>query len=225
MDELPGNSNKAKEQTESPKPALNGKVNSETEEVAVKKVVVGTAIERKKPLGKRFSETFLGGQAKDAANYVMFEVLVPALRDTIVDMVSGGIERLVKGDSRRGVSRGGSGPSKTYINYNGISRPGYRPDPRGETRQLSRRAREEHDFTEVVFDIRSDADDVLERLFDRIQEFNEVTVADFKNLCGISPAYTDRKWGWTDIEKSRVVRVGHDQYIIEMPKTEHLPHR
>lgn len=219
MDELPGNSYKAQAKAATPSEAVsaNGKGSEETEKV--EKIIIGTVTERKKPLGKRFVETFFGGQAKDAVNYSIFEVLIPAARDMLLDAVNGGLERLVKGsDTRRGISR--PGVARQYFSYDRVAtRPGFRPDPR---EAQGRRVREEHDFTDVVFSVRSDAEAVIDRMFDRINEYNEVTLAYVKKLVGETANFTDQSWGWTDIRGSHVERIGPDQYIVVLPKTEHL---
>lgn len=221
MDELPGNSNRAKAQAETPEPAPNGKVSTDPE--VVEKIIQGKVVERKKPLGKRFIEAFTGDSARAVGEYLLHDILLSSLRDLVSDLITQGTERALYGEkrseTRRNLGRGGS--TRPYFNYNGISRPGYRPDPREESRN---RARDENDFGMVIFDRRSDADDVLERMFDRIEEYNEVTLSYFKGLVGKTAQYTDQRWGWTDIEKAKVVRYGSDGYIIELPKLEHLPH-
>lgn len=217
MTELPGNSYKAQQRAEIGKPAAP---EAKPEPPQLEVIITGTVVDRKKPLGKRFAEVFFGGTAKDAANYAMFEVLIPALRDTILDALNGGLERLVKGgDSRRGVGRSVVGGAiRTYTNYNAMSKSVYRPDPREVSRGASG-----SDYTEVIFDRRSDADAVLERMFDLINEYGKVTVSQFKNLVGKNAQYTDRSWGWTDITKAKTIRDRDGAYYISLPDVEHLP--
>lgn len=217
MDELPGNSYKARQKAASPQqPAVTAKEEPPEET----KVIAGTVVPRKKPLGKRFAETFFGGQAKDAVNYSIFEVLIPAARSMFLDAVNSALETWVNGSARRsGYNRTtAGGVNKVYTSYNTVSKMAYRPDPRGV-----RRGRDEHDFSNVVFDMRSDAEAVLERMFDRITKYDRVTVRDFKNLVGETPQYTDRVWGWTSIRDARVQRDRDGMYYIYLPDTEHLP--
>ena len=113
----------------------------------VEKVVVGQVERRKKPLTKRISETFLGGDPKSVMGYVVTDVLVPAAKDMIADAVSQGVEKMVFGEARSSSRRTGHRPSggSTYTSYNR-----YGPQPLGsrmaeELRPaLSRKARATH---------------------------------------------------------------------------------
>ena len=62
-------------------------------------MVTGEVKTRKKPLGERMKDVFLGGDAQTVARYVGAEVLLPALRNLLVDATTKGIERMVYGES------------------------------------------------------------------------------------------------------------------------------
>src|SRR5689334_18422419 len=88
------------------------------ERISPEKVVTGEVIVRKKSLGKRFKDVFLGGSFKNAAQHVMGEVLLPALRNMIADAGTEGIRRIVFPDSqpmrRRDYRNSGYSPRTTY---------------------------------------------------------------------------------------------------------------
>ena len=50
-----------------------------------------------------------------------------------------------------------------------------------------------------------------------IDTYKLVSVADLKDLVGITGNYTDNRYGWTSIRSAEVVRV-RDGYTIKMPR-------
>ena len=55
------------------------------------------------------------------------------------------------------------------------------------------------------------------RMDELISSYRVVSVADFYDLAGITPEYTDNKYGWTDIRSANIVRV-RDGYMIKLPR-------
>lgn len=184
----------------------------------IEKVIVGEVSQRKTPLGKRMAETFLGGDAKTVAHYVLFDVMLPAAKDMMSDAVSQGIDRMLFGDSRSGRTRGGSRPMSGaggFVNYNrmGSGRGREREDPR----QLAKPSRMTQQFDEVVFASRIEAETVLEHMHDLVNQYEVVTVSDFYDLVGMSSKFTDGKFGWDELPNARVVRDGGD-YLLDLPR-------
>lgn len=178
----------------------------------------GKAVRRKKSLRKQFSETFVAGDAKTAVRYVIFEVLLPAAKDMVVEAGSQGIEKLIFGESRRrGSTPPQAGPTG-YISYNRMSSGGRNSGP---SRAISRQARARHNFDEIVLDGRVEAEEVIDRLFDLVSRYESATVADLYELVGLGSSHTDHKWGWTDLHGSGVTRV-REGYLLDLPEPEPL---
>lgn len=197
---------------DTPKVNYQGNSHRDKEEKAPKKdikpIVESGAIQRKKPLGRRFSEVFMGDDARNVGNYLFFDVAVPAAKSFIMDMVSQGIERALYGDSRpRSSSRERSGG---YTNYNKISK-------RDDRREISRRARSTHDFREIIIENRGEAEGVLDALSDLIRQYDVATVADLYELVNISGSFTDDKWGWTEMRNASIRRV-REGYLLVLPE-------
>lgn len=203
---LPGNSQRAK----GPKSLPEKKVES---------VVKGSVKTQKQPLGKRFAATFMGDDAKGVWHYVAWDVLIPAAKDTLSDAVSQGVERLLFGEAR-GRSRGrvNRGPASggSYVSYDR-----YSSGPLGSRgparRELSRQGRASHDFDELVFDTRADADAVLDGLYTILEQYDEVTVSDLYELANVSGNFTDQKWGWTDLRGAGISRK-RQGYFLDLPR-------
>jgi hypothetical protein len=208
----------------SQRPTRVTKVTDPTEkadEKKIERVTEGEVIRRKKPLGKRFMETFIGGDAKGVAGYIMMDVLLPAAKDTIADAVSQAIERMLFGEVRSSSRRTGARPGggSGYTSYNRFSNTpaNRREEPRG----MSRQARAKHDFDEIILATRHEAEEVIDRLFDLVARYDQATVSDLYDLLGLSAQYTDEKWGWSDIRGIGIVRV-RSGYLLDIPKPEPL---
>ena len=188
---------------------------SSEREKRVDKVVTGEVIQRKRPLSRRILETFAGEDANTLGTFILFDVLVPAVKNMLSDAVSQGVERMFFGDSR---PRHSSHRSQ-YTSYNRMypsrANTAWRND---ESRQMTSRARATHDFGQVILDSRGEAEDVVDRLSALIEQYDVATVADLYELVGITSQFTDDKWGWTDLRGSSVRRV-RDGYLLELPRT------
>lgn len=188
----------------------------------VERVVQGEVVRRKTPLGRRVAQNIIGGDAQSVWGFMFGDVLIPAARDMIADALTGGIERAIFGDSvghgrSRSRSRGGPIGHTPYNRYSSSSR-----HPRDEPRrELSRRARATHSFDEIILGTRVEAEEVLDRLDDLCDRYDNASVADLYELVGISGNYTDDKWGWTDIRGAGVQRV-RNGYLLNLPKPEPL---
>lgn len=195
--------------------------NSEAARKNIERVTEGTVTRKKKSLRKQLSETFVAGDMRSAMRYVMFDVLLPAAKDMIVEAGSAGIEKLIFGEGRR--RRGASSPQSGatgYVSYNKYSGP-MGTGLNAAQRVISRQSRARHDFDEIVLDSRVEAEEVIDRLFDLVSRYESATVADLYELVGLASAHTDHKWGWTDIRGSGVTRI-RDGYLLDLPDPEPL---
>jgi hypothetical protein len=184
------------------------------------RVTSGETVRRRKSLRKKFAETFVAGDAKMALRYVVMDVLLPAAKDMVVEAGSQGIEKLIFGESRRrrGSTLPQSGPMG-YVSYNRYAMGSSRQS--APERVISRQARARHDFDEIVLESRTEAEEVIDRLFDLVSRYESATVADLYELVGLASNHTDNKWGWTDLQGSGVSRI-RDGYLLDLPDPEPL---
>lgn len=208
-DKLPGNSKKEREE--------GAKKPAEQDEKIVKKVT--TAKVRKQSLGRRMAETFTGDDAQSVGQYVLFEVLLPAFKNMVADAVTGGVERLMFGDSR---GRRGSSSSYSKASYTPYNRMSSSSSDRDRERRTSTRVRHGHE--EIIVDNRDDANDIISQLIDLIERFDVATVPDLYAMIDKTPNFTDEKYGWTDIHDMRRVEVRRlrDGWLIDLPRPEYL---
>jgi hypothetical protein len=205
-------------------PPNSRKAEKAAEPKQVERVTSATAVRRKQPLGRKFSRTFFGGDARTASEYMIGHVVVPALKEMLVEAASSGFERLVYGDVRPKGRRGApTGGPLGYVSYN---RMGQAQRP-AETRppgppMLSRRARARHDFDDLVIPSRQEAEEVIDRMYDLISKYDSASVADLYELTGLKGDHADFKWGWTDLRGASVGRVRGGGYLLDLPEPEYL---
>lgn len=189
----------------------------------VERVTSANAVRRRRSLGKQFRSTFIGGDGKTAMQYVIFNVFIPAAKETLVEGAHSWIEKLVYGDHRP--RRGGGGPMSGalgYVSYNRMGRQPQRDDRPPMPQTLSRMSRARQSFDEIIIPSRQEAEEVLDRLFDLISKYDTATVADLYELTGLSSSHTDHKWGWEELRGASVGRIRGGGYLLNLPEPQSL---
>lgn len=210
MTDYQGNSNKGKEEkTKEIKPLVL------TSEVVVKKPSVGS----------KFKHIFFGGDFQTAAEYVAANVLLPALRNLLLDSISKGADRLIYGDSipRHTPRPTGYTSYQPRVQYNNpIHRPAstgraYLPDQPppwqvSETRKM---------FKDITVGSKEDAESIVEGLMTIIQAYEIVSVSDLHELVGIPASPVDNKWGWSNLSSISINQT-RDGWTITFPPVEEI---
>ena len=75
----------------------------------------------------------------------------------------------------------------------------------------------EYNYDSIILNTRSEAEDVLLALQDIIDTYSMASVADLYDLVGVIGAYTDNKYGWTDITGSRPNHT-RDGWSLDLPR-------
>lgn len=186
------------------------------ERVEQKPVVKGNVKIKKEPLSRKFGDVFLSDSVDNVKSYVIFDVVVPAIKNLIVDMITNGTEMLVNGRSggNRPNSRRGSNDYTRFSRGNSIGR---------NDGPIRGNPRDRYSYNDIIFDSRGDAREVLDCMFDILDRFKMVSIADFYELAHAEECekYTDRKYGWFDLSSADITR-DRDGYRILLPRPELL---
>lgn len=208
MTDYQGNSKKGK--AEHPASGEKAPEKKHVERVALE----GKVIARKKPLGLRIKEVIFGGEVNSAARYIGAEVLLPAFRNLLVDATTKGIERMVYGDSAYSRPRNATTEYRPKVTYHNPINQGGRPRTGNLPDQATPRPR--RDDTEIIFGTRSDAELVLERLQDVIDQYQVTSMGDLNEIVGLPTNHMDNKWGWENLRFAEI-RQTRDGFVLNLP--------
>lgn len=180
------------------------------EKKEIKKVVTGGKAQiKKRTRGQKFLDNLVSEDLPTVKSYVTMEVIFPAIKKAIADVVTNGIDMILYGETGR--TRRSTPASR--VSYRSFY------DDRKDTRRSSGRSyiRDTYESGNIVVDTRSDAEAVLAGMDDLIATYGLVSIADMCDLAGVDSEYTDNKYGWTDIRTAEIVHT-NDGYLIKMPK-------
>ena len=178
-----------------------------SEKQKIEPVVKSGAKLRKKNELQKVAGSIISEDAKSVKSYILMDVLVPAIKDAIEDIVTNGIRMLLRGDT----SARRSGPS------GGISHISYNKAYDRRDRSSLDRPRGVMDSDDLMLPTRYEAEEVLRSLDDLIETYRIVSVADMYEAAGIRDfEYTARNYGWKDIRRAEVVHV-RNGYWLKMP--------
>lgn len=177
-------------------------------EKRVQKVVTGNVKTRKNEV-RKFTDIFISEDAANVKSYICMDVLVPAIKKAISDIVTEGVDMILYGGTGGGKRKTSSGNKVSYRKYY--------DDRRDDRRETSYRDRNRFDYDDIVFDSRVEAEAVRSEMMDCIERYGMVSVADMYDMAGLAAPYTSSKFGWTSIRTAEVKRV-RDGFIIELPR-------
>lgn len=195
MEEYKTNSDKSRQEVKSEK--------------KVEAVITGTAKTRKKGEMQKFADVFIAEDANNVKSYILMEVIIPAVKKAISDIVTTGIDMILYGETGRS-KRNGSAPKVSYRQYyNQSSEP---------IRAGSANSRRSIDYDDICFDTRGDAETVLDAMQDIINQYGTVSIADLYELAHVAnDNFTLNRYGWANINGAQAVRV-RDGYILKLPR-------
>ena len=171
----------------------------------IQKVVNGK-VKTKKNEGRKLASMFISEDAANVKSYIILDVLIPAMKKAILDIVTDGADMILYG------GKGGKRKSGNKISYRS-----YYDDKKDDYRGSDYRSRGRFDYDDLVFDSREECETVREQMVDLIDTYGFVTVADMYDMAGLQAPYTSNKYGWTNIRTAETVR-GRDGYMLKLPK-------
>lgn len=181
------------------------------EEKKIEKVATGKVKTKKKSGATKFADVFITEDIGNVKDYIIYDVLLPAAKKTISEIVSNGVDMILYGETKSRKSKGSK-----------VSYSKYYDDRDDDYRRSSRRSRVlGYDYEDVILETRREAEEVLNRMEDLIDSYGVVSVADLYDLVGISGNYTDNKYGWMNLRSAGIERT-RDGYMLLLPKVKPL---
>jgi hypothetical protein len=177
-----------------------------------------------KPSGmKRLRRSFIGGDATTVTEHIIWNLLIPAAKDTVADMGATFIDMMIFGQRRtvRGIGGGHVNPtqngSSSRYNYSGVSNGGGSPLILGQNSAPQDDSPARTSPSQVIVPNRHDAEAIAQKMQETIEKYTAVSVADLYRMVGKSPNYMDDKWGWTSLEGANLKRVP-DGVLLDLPE-------
>lgn len=198
MEDYKSNSFKSKETPNEPIP-----------EKKIEKVTTGKVVTKKHSGIRKFADVFVSEDVESVKSYILLDVLVPAVKKAISDIVTNGIDMILYGEN------GSNNVKKSTASK--ISYQRYYDDRRDDRRHAEPQRQLGYSYDDIIIESRGEAEDALSRMSELVDTYGMVTVADMCDLLGVTCRYTDNKYGWTDIHTARIVRT-RDGYMIKLPR-------
>lgn len=176
----------------------------------VEKVVAGKVTAKPKTGLAKFAETFFAEDLHKVKDYVVKDVIMPTVKDTIWTIIARGSERLIFGEA-------GHSPKNSklpFINYNGLfksSAPAQVPTVNSSSSQYS--------VDNIILEDRGDAEKVLTAMNAYIAEFGEVSISTLYDMIGepISD-FMSTRWGWRSLNTAGIMRTTNGGYKLDLPR-------
>lgn len=183
--------------------------NATPDEKRVQKVVK-SPVKTKKNEVRKIADIFISEDISNVKNYIFMDVLVPAIKKAIYDIVTNGIDMFLYGGTGKGKSSS-SGSKVSYRNY-------YDQKNNNDYRRSEpARAHNGFEYDDIVFNNRGEAEAVKEQMQAAIARYGFVTVADLYDMADLPAPYTSQKYGWMDVSGAEAKRE-RDGYILKLPR-------
>lgn len=174
-----------------------------TRERKVEKVVKGK-VKTKKNDGRKLANIFISEEISDIKTYLFGDIVVPMIKEGI----SKAVEALLFG---------GSSNRNRHRSSDRVPYRSYYDEPRRRDDDRRRDARSRFDYDDLIFETRGEAELVRDRMFETLDRYGVVTVADMYDMADLTAPYTAGKYGWMGLRYAEVKRV-RDGYILQLPK-------
>lgn len=176
-------------------------------------------IVKKEPISKKVKKAFISDDAKDVTSYILFDIIVPGIKDGIFAT----LERMFYGSSSGYSSR----DRDTYYGRDRVSYASYYKKRDSRERDRDRRddilERDDRvDYRHIVLKRREDAENIVRTLRDYIHDYDQVSVARLLDLIDEPGRYTDNNYGWTRESDIGIKRTRGGGYLIDVPEAEYL---
>ena len=212
MEEFPSNSKATPPKTT----PVRTTTSEERHESRVSGPIIQNEVTVKKPsIGRRAKEFFTGRNAKIAGGVVLGSVILPALRDMMSEAIRAGSNQIIYGDAgaRRATGTGGIVQNNQRIMYNHMGTTTQPVAPQQQGMVPNRHSRR---FDDLIFAVRTDANEVLDRMYDILSQYGEVSIKDLCVMINKQSEFTDNRWGWKNLHGSDVRRDG-DGFLLVLP--------
>ena len=178
----------------------------------VEKVVSGKATVKSKGGVAKLAEAFFAEDIHKVKEYVVKEIVVPTIKDTIWTIIARGSERMLYGAAGHAPKNSKLG----YLNYNGLFNKANSSAPSGSS---STNTNNQYSVDNIILEDRGDAERVLEAMKAYIAEYGAVSISELYEFIGEPIGeYTTTRWGWRSLNTAGIMRTSNGGYKLDLPR-------
>lgn len=171
----------------------------------------------------KLRESFVGNDVQSVGEYLIFSVLIPSVKSTLLSIINNGASMFLNGGPTQQSLYSNQRSNGSYVSYNYVTRNagGY------NSTSVSSNSPAASGLKNISWGSEMEANSVLSDMHDYIYSRNEVSVAKYYTLArvpGLRPNYQDDYWGWYNLDRACVVPspVEPGRWIIDLPKPIYL---
>ena len=206
------------------KTAVRPEEEKQEEKVRNKPAVTGKVKKVKKGLLERLVVGMLGPDGIPAiTNHLNQEIIFPAIKEIFVNSVTSAVNMMVYKNSDRQPPRNYSGNPRQHwqspTNYSDAYKPKSNHSSPASS-QPSAKTRRSNFVDAYTIDKRHEAVFILDSLKEQAALYGRVAVADYYDMLGVEPTYTDNTYGWDEDDLNRYAKVVPAQgggYELRLP--------
>lgn len=159
------------------------------------KVVKGKVTLKEQNDIQKIANDFLAEDLKTVKDRIIADYLIPMLKNGLCSIFNSAINIALWGDDR---SRSSSANSSRQRN----SYDRYYQD--GQNNRPGTPGRPARTLQNLDFEVRCDAEDTLNEMYDALRQYKQVSVGDLWDMMGVSNESTDYNYGWYNLDGSYV---------------------
>jgi hypothetical protein len=187
-----------------------GATTSAPERPKVEKVISGKAVTKPKSGIAKFVETFFAEDIHKVKDYLIKDVVMPTIKDTIWTVIARGSERMLYGEA-------GHAPKNSklpYVNYNNIFKQTSSTPSAGASASHN-----QYSVDNIILEDRGDAEKVLAAMNAHIAQFGEVSISNLYEFIDEPIGdFMSTRWGWRSLNTAGIMRTSNGGYKLDLPR-------
>ena len=180
------------------------------EQKKVEKVVAGKVTAKPKSGIAKLAETFFAEDIHKVKDYIVKDVIMPTIKDTIWTIIARGSERMLYGEA-------GHSPKNSklpFVNYNGLFKSNTPAAPTPSSSSGS-----QYSVDNIILEDRGDAEKVLTAMNAQIATYGEVSISTLYEMIGEPIGdFMSTRWGWRSLNTAGIMRTSNGGYKLDLPR-------
>ncbi len=195
----------------------------------MEKIATGRKV--KQSFTNRFISEFIADDIHSIGDYIIHDVVVPAVKNAISDTITNGIDMLFFGQTRSHGGYSGNNSIRRITPYSSLYSSGSsRITKYNEPQTTQPRGLGRYTYQDILIpfvpeethnDTKAKAMEILSKMRIYLDRYGVVSVGDLYDAVGEIPDKIDQDWGWYDLSGA-YIQNSREGFILRMPKVESI---